>query len=139
LEKVYGENYAMVKQGVLGETALALALTELTFDVYAATLEDDGIGKVDMWADPRDGNFFAFQIKTRADISSLSVTYIRTDPTGNVVGIEEAYKRDMQNMVDYLRKFQPPSDNGKVVPILVLIPAGNQNEAAIREYLGNFN
>jgi hypothetical protein len=131
MEQIYGKDYEVCKQGILGEVAVSLSLKKLTFDVFAPTVEDDSIGKVDLWADPRDGTAFAIQIKTKRYSSDLTVNRIRTDGGGNVIGISDEFRQDMQKMVKYLATAEDLPNTQRIIPLLMIVPGGEYNDNAL--------
>jgi hypothetical protein len=133
MRRIYGSDKYndAIKQGILGEVAVALSLQKLTFDVYSPTVEDDSNGKVDLWADPReDGVIFAIQVITSRFEQELSVTRIKTNADGAVIGISDTFRQDMQEMVDYLSDGKALPKAQKIIPLLIIVPGGDINEHA---------
>ncbi len=131
LEQIYGENYKIVKQGILAEVFVVTALKDLGFEVYQPTIRDDATGKIDCWANTKDGILCAVQVKSSAFISEIEV--INPDADEDYI-IDESvtdYRKDMQTMLDYISTEVNLPDNMKIKPLLIIVPGGENNEDAI--------
>jgi hypothetical protein len=125
LQQIYPkDSWKQVRCGILAETAVNISLKNLGFKVTPPSYEDDLKGKVDCWADCKDGTVLAVQIKSSAYIDKPSLTIIKRGKDGKI-SISDEYSKKTESMLEYIsnRAF-----DGRIIPVFIEIPGGLNNE-----------
>ena len=124
------DEWRIRRSGFLGEVCVAIALEEMGFVIKEPSQKEDMDGKVDLWADAKDGTIFAIQVKTSAKIKEINLIKIRGEKEN--LGLPEGYEnyRDSaEGMIKYVTGSKE-FEGKKIVPILIELPGGEGNEHA---------
>src|SRR3989344_7109663 len=118
------DEWRIRRSGFLGEACVAITLEEMGFVVKEPSQEDDMRGKVDLWADAKDGTVFAIQVKTSAQIRDINLYKLDSSKEG--LGVPAGYRDSAKTMINYVGGKEGFEDK-IIVPILIELPGGEGN------------
>lgn len=120
---------ALLEQGFLAETCTMIGPSNNGFKAVSGNERDDLEGKVDVWADPNDGeNMFAIQVKSDQDGKELIIKNSREIASSKAF---EEFAEKATVMIKYTsiaNESRKMLHGKRIIPVFIIIPGGESNE-----------